>query len=538
MSFAFQVPSFSQEPMTIELKPGSSTFFVGANGSGKTRLAAQAESQWGEKAHRISAHRSLSLNPAVAKISEQKALTGLRFGYADAPKGQGPAHRQGHRWGSKAETFLLNDFDFLVQALFAEQSNVALRTHNAAHAGNLGKLKRTRFQKLIAIWNRILPHRTLRVTGDDINAAANGQQHYSAAEMSDGERAIFYMLGQVLVAEPNSILIFDEPELHVHRAILGRLWDEVEVARPDCAFLVITHDLEFAASRAGQKFVIRRYQMPGQWEIEQVPEDTGFSEEVATLILGSRKPILFVEGTGSSLDLAIYRACYPHWTVLPRGTCENVIHAVATMRHNASLTRITCSGIVDADDYNDEDKEQLASLGVAVLPVSEIENLFLLPDIATAILEEEKFQGEELQAKLNTLNQDVLAEVNRPGSIEDAVLRYCRRRIDRTLKKIDLKDAATSADLATIYAERTAALDVVTVAKEARQRIDDAVRKYDLPVLLANFDNKALLALAAKHLKNTSRSAFESWLTRAMRNPEAGKLKTALGKVLPAIIAH
>src|SRR5690606_21189746 len=127
---------------------------------------------------------------------------------------------------------------------------------------------------------------------------------------------------QVLVAEPDSILIFDEPELHVHRAILGRLWDEVEVARPDCAFLVITHDLEFAASRAGQKFVIRRYQMPGQWEIEQVPDDTGFSEEVATLILGSRKPILFVEGTGSSLDLAIYRACYPDWTVLPRGACE------------------------------------------------------------------------------------------------------------------------------------------------------------------------------------------------------------------------
>lgn len=538
MSFTFQVPNFSQEPVAIELKPGSSTFFVGANGSGKTRLAAQAESQWGEKAHRISAHRSLSLNPAVAKISELKARTGLRFGYADAPKGQGPAHRAGSRWGSKAETFLLNDFDFLVQALFAEQSNVALRTHNAAHAGNLDKLELTRFQRLIAIWNRILPHRALQVSGDDINAAADGQQPYSAAEMSDGERAVFYMLGQVLVAEPDSVLIFDEPELHVHRAILGRLWDEVEVARPDCAFLVITHDLEFAASRAGQKFVIRRYQMPGQWEIEQVPEDTGFSEEVATLILGSRKPILFVEGTGSSLDLAIYRACYPDWTVLPRGACENVIHAVATMRHNASLTRITCSGIVDADDYSDNDKKQLASLGVAVLPVSEIENLFLLPDIAAAILQEEKFQGEELEAKLNALNQDVLSEVNRPGSIEEAVLRYCRRRIDRTLKKIDLKDAENSADLATIYAERTAALDVATVAKEARERIVDAVRRCDLPVLLANFDNKALLALAAKHLKNTSKSAFESWLTRAMRDPKADKLKTALAKVLPGVTAH
>ena len=267
------------------------------------------------------------------------------------------------RDGAEKLKLSFNDFDFLVQALFAEQSNVALRTHNAAHAGNLTDLELTHFQKLIEIWKRVLPHRDLRVTGDDINAVAEGQQPYSASEMSDGERAVFYMLGQALVAEPNSVLIFDEPELHVHRAILSRLWDEIEAARPDCAFLVITHDLDFAASRAGQKFVIQSYQTPAQWKIERVPENTGFSEEITTLILGSRKPILFVEGTGSSLDLAIYRACYPDWTELPRGACENVIHAVATMRNNVSLTRITCSGIVDADDYQEEDKNNLLLLG-------------------------------------------------------------------------------------------------------------------------------------------------------------------------------
>lgn len=205
------------------------------------------------------------------------------------------------RDGAEKLKLSFNDFDFLVQALFAEQSNVALRTHNAAHAGNLTDLELTHFQKLIEIWKRVLPHRDLRVTGDDINAVAEGQQPYSASEMSDGERAVFYMLGQALVAEPNSVLIFDEPELHVHRAILSRLWDEIEAARPDCAFLVITHDLDFAASRAGQKFVIQSYQTPAQWKIERVPENTGFSEEITTLILGSRKPILFVEGTGSSL---------------------------------------------------------------------------------------------------------------------------------------------------------------------------------------------------------------------------------------------
>lgn len=535
MSSSISFPNFSDDFIKIELEPGSSTFFVGANGSGKTRLAAYAERALGKKSHRISAHRSLNLNPAVEKISEIRARNCLRFGYPDTPENQEVDYRDANRWSRKAQTSLLNDFDFLVQALFAEQSNVALQTHNAAHAGTLGKPALTRLQRLTAIWNRVLPHRTLNITGDDITVSADGLESYSAADMSDGERAVFYMLGQVLVAEPDSVLIFDEPELHVHRAILGRLWDEAETARPDCAFLVITHDLDFAASRPGQKFVVQRYQAPGYWEIQPVPEDTGFSEETATLILGSRKPILFIEGTGTSLDLAIYRACYPDWTVLPRGACESVVHAVATMRRNASLTRITCSGIVDADDYSEEDKRRLADLGIATLPVSEIENLFLLPDISTAILEEEKFSGSELRDRLENLKRAVLAEITRDGSIDEVALRYCRRRIDRTLKKIDLKNTKTVEDLTDAYAKITAALDVTAVAKEARDRIDLALEKSDLPILLANFDNKALLVLAARFLKNTSKENFESWLTRALRDPKTERLQAALIKVLPKL---
>lgn len=538
MTFNIEIPGFFENPTEIALEPGSSTFFVGANGSGKTRLASKAEVHWGDKAHRISAHRSLSLNPTVAKISEREALSSLRFGYANIGKGEGQNYRYGHRWASKAETILLNDFDYVVQALFADQSNIALRSHNAAHAKEKDReLEYTKFQRLVSIWERVLPHRQLIVTGDDIRTASDGQPQYSAAEMSDGERAVFYMLGQVLVAEEASILIFDEPELHVHRAILGRLWDEAEAARPDCAFLVITHDLEFAASRPGQKFVVRRYQAPGQWELERVPDGTGFSEEIATLILGSRKPILFIEGTGASLDVAIYRACYPNWTVLPQGSCENVIHAVSMMRQNASLTRITCAGIVDADDHSAEDKERLAGLGVVTLPVSEIENVILLPEVSAAILKEEGYEDKEQKEKLNLLMKDVIAEIQRAGAAEQVVLRYCRRRIDRTLKKIDFTDVATSDELASVYVERSSALDVSAVAAEARGRIEEAIASENLSNLLANVDNKAFLALAAKHLRNTSKTAFESWLARALRDPKRTTLRAALGGVLPAVQA-
>ena len=81
MEFKIVVPLQNGEE-EIDVDAGSSLVFVGANGSGKTRLATFIENTLALSAHRISAHRALNLNPAVPKISESKALGGLRTGHA------------------------------------------------------------------------------------------------------------------------------------------------------------------------------------------------------------------------------------------------------------------------------------------------------------------------------------------------------------------------------------------------------------------------------------------------------------------------
>ncbi|MCK4946377.1 MAG: AAA family ATPase [Alphaproteobacteria bacterium] len=306
-SFSISTPSSAQE---FKLESGTSLFFVGANGSGKTRLAVQIENVLELKAHRISAHRALTMNPSIAKINEEEAIMGLRTGHANKSANLG--NRIGSRQGGKPAVFLLNDYNLLLQVLFAEQANKALEVYDRNQIGDTSIAEKTNFRKLISIWESLLPDRKLHVTGDDITVSANGNTNsYKAEDMSDGERSIFYLIGQTLCAERNSVLIFDEPELHIHRAIMSKLWDMLEAARPDCAFIFISHDLEFVASRIGQKYVIRDYDPSGKWTIEKVPDETDFSEEITTQILGSRRPILFVEGEGSSLDFAIYRNCYP-----------------------------------------------------------------------------------------------------------------------------------------------------------------------------------------------------------------------------------
>jgi ABC-type cobalamin/Fe3+-siderophores transport system ATPase subunit len=470
----------------------------------------------------------------VPKIDEKSALLNLRIGSSNPVFGT-INYRDGHRWGQNAAVSLLNDFDHLLQALFAEQNNRSLATHKNVRAGNIQQVVATKLETLEEIWHRILPHRTLEIGGDDISVrATNSNVTYQARDMSDGERAIFYLIGQTLAAAQNSVLIFDEPELHIHRSIMSRLWDELEAARPDCAMVLISHDLEFVASREGQKYVLRDYNPASGWSIEHVPEASGFNEEVTTLILGSRRPILFIEGQNDSLDRAIYRACYPNFTIVHRSSCEEVIHAVITMRANAAFTRITCAGIVDADAYDAGETEFLREKGISVLPVSEIENLFLMPTVVEEIARSEGYEGQELEARISSIIDELLSQVSGFQNQTPIVMRYCRRRIDRTLKKIDLSAASNVEALAKDYCDKTGALDIRSLAALATSSIQDSIAKRDVPTLLKWYDNKGVLGIACK-AKGTSKSIFEQWVIRAMRNNVAPTLTQAIRDLLPVI---
>ncbi|MBF1200025.1 MAG: AAA family ATPase [Haemophilus parainfluenzae] len=536
------IPRKDNSNLELTLKAGKTTIIIGANGSGKTRLAVYLEEQLGEKAHRIAAHRALSLNPNVDRIPETKARQYLTYG--DSGNSVSISNRKYYRWKNNAPTSLLNDFDRLLQYLFAQQTTLAVENNQKLNRREKITNSKTKLDILQEVWERLLPLKKLHITADDIRVSSTSIESadYSASEMSDGERAVFYILGQVLSANEGSILIFDEPELHIHKSIISNLWDEIEKLRPDCSFLMITHDIEFAATRVAKKYVIRNYYSDPAWDISEIP-DSELDEQTITLILGSRKPILFVEGEKTSLDMATYRLCYPEWTVIPKGSCKDVIQAVSSLRklnEDMPILNIKCAGIVDRDTRDSAQIQELEEQDIKVLRYSEIENIFSLSSVAYEILKIEGFTDYELNNKKEQFEAELLDHIKNELSgdkLEVFVAKRIHRRIDAYLKKIDFADTKNGNEIKDKLSSELSVLTESEINKwisEMRDEIQECIKNEDIDRLLCIYENKGLLAKTASILASTSKSNFEGWLMRQLKVPNNSLLQ-AIKSVLPEL---
>ena len=202
--------------------------------------------------------------------------------------------------------------------------------------------------------------------------------------MSEGERNILYLIGRVLFAPGGGFIIVDEPELHLHKTIVNKLWDRLEKERSDCKFIYLTHDLDFAVTRNSQKCWIRSFDYPNKWDIMPI-EGSEIPEELLMRILGSQKKILFCEGTKDSFDVKFFEILFPNYTITPAGSCEEVISY--TRAFNRYPNRLADAyGIIDRDVRPQSQIDTFKADNVYSYDVAEIENLFLVEGFLNAFV--------------------------------------------------------------------------------------------------------------------------------------------------------
>ena len=534
-----KIPTVDGE-LVLSVETGRSIVFIGANGGGKTRLGAYLEDQirsanW--PAHRVAAQRAIMLKARIDLVDFDTARFKLEVG-ADPRtnknmRANAETYRLHNRWGQDPAVHPLNDFEALLQTLFAENARQSVEYKNAAREGAPAKIPQSRLDKLLEVWHELLPHRRLIATEASLLVSpTDGAFQYDADQLSDGERVIFYLIGQALTVRENAALIIDEPELHIHKAIMAKLCDALEARRPDCAFIYMTHDLEFAASRAGaRKFALRNYFNGPKWEIEVQPEDENFSEETIARIVGSRRPILFVEGNSGSLDAALYRRIFDGWTVIPVGSCEVVVHSVASLKAHFALHRLDCAGIIDPDGRDEPELATLKGRDVHALPVAEVENLFLLRPVFVPLAMTYGHTSTDANSLADKLQANICTAA--AAGRESYAIRHTKRRVDRTMKSVGL-EAKTLGSLQSEFASAVGGVDISAIYSGALANLDKAVAAKDADMVLQLFDNKAMLGEAAKLLATTKRG-LEEHIGRMLHAPHGEPFRAVLVALLPTL---
>ena len=194
--------------------------------------------------------------------------------------------------------------------------------------GNKNFDNETKLEKIKKIWEKVITHRKLKICAGkiEVESTDNATETYNGNLMSDGERAIFYFIAEVLVSKDNSLIIIDEPENHLHNSILERLWNEIEAERQDCVYLYITHNLDFARSRNNTQIVwVKNMNNNQKWDYKLL-DSNEFSDDLLLEILGSRDGVLLVEGTADkSIDRKLYSRLFQQYNIMPLEGCTSVI---------------------------------------------------------------------------------------------------------------------------------------------------------------------------------------------------------------------
>ena len=378
----------------VELAYGNPVILLGANGSGKTRFSVKIE-ELNDPAfnsgqlenshiHRISAQKSLTISTSISIFDHDSSERNLFLGNSERY-----ASKMGYRFQSNPVTNLLNDYQQALSLLFSEAQIELQREHDEAkkcitEGRTIPAPEETVVDKAQRIWNTLLPHRTIDLSGNGVHVNYNDQK-YHGKEMSDGERIMLYMICQALVIRPNSLFIIDEPELHIHKAIIKELWTQLENERPDCVFMYLTHDIDFALSRNNAQYLWIKNFDGSNWDYEFLDTECypDLPSELLLEILGTRQKTVFVEGTKDSYDYKLYQEIFRDrgYHIIPSGGCQDVIRLVKAKRTYEKLQPIEVYGIIDRDFRVEREIAALREDGIYTLGVAEVENLFVVPEL-------------------------------------------------------------------------------------------------------------------------------------------------------------
>ncbi|MDD4514826.1 AAA family ATPase [Massilibacteroides sp.] len=468
-----------------------STVVVGANGSGKTSLATMLKQQLPSKNGIVIPSQKILIIPTLSSIPNDKDIISEYNSYQQDTYDYKVTYKT-----TKSDDFPYSEvkkfsaeFNVILRSLIAERINV-----NNTYCDKIKNKEQAdpedlfcTLDRIIKIWNSLIEHRELSCDNENnlIVKTKGSDAVYPAYQMSDGEKVILYLTSRVIKAPLNGYIIVDEPELYLHRAIVDKLWNQLELERQDCIFIYMTHDLDFASSRNAKKFWIQNFKYNHSWSIEPIPENN-IPESLLMELLGSRKKILFCEGENNerSLDLSIYELLFPDYTIRAVRSCKDVISYTRAFNKIANKNA-KAYGLIDRDFRTEEQFKKLREDNIYCLQVAEVENLFLTEGFISAFVD---YKAETIT--IQKLKQKTIEKLTHDK--ERQVANFLSNKINFYFKESHLKGGNSKDEIYSSFNDFRDQIMIEEWYSERSKEIDDLIKQQDYEKVVELYNNKGL----------------------------------------------
>ena len=504
--FNMTLPQVSGTNLTINLAAGRALFVLGANGSGKSGMMQYLFAQHAATARRISAHRQTwfqegaSSMTAAARVNVESYIRNSDAAAASRWRDDYPLDR-----ANRAIFDLIDAENRRARSIAAavDAADDAQTKQLAREDGTVKTINELFRQSSIPI--------VLSIDEDSrIVASKRGGKPYSIAELSDGERNALLLAIDVLTAKKNTLLLVDEPERHLHRSIICPLLALLFKQRKDCAFVVSTHDVGLPLHYSdAQMLLVRDCRYEGAqiaaWDVDELASGT-VDETLCRDVLGARRHLLFIEGEAHSLDSPLYNLIFPDVSIIAKGSCRDVEHAVSGLREASDLHWLRAWGLIDDDRRTEEEREKLKRKGIHALPIFSVESIFYHPEIQKRVaLRHAKVTGGDAQDRLNRARQAAVEAVHQH------VTRMASRVIEKRLRAQIMSHLPKQQDIAN-GATISVAIDVPAEMRSEEQALRDLLADRNVLGVISRYPVRETPALGAiaKSLGFTDREQYES----------------------------
>jgi len=446
--------------------------------------------------------------------------------------------RSQQRNGRENPWDVANELNALLTQFKAEDTQSAVAFRNQSLQDPSSRPPETTLTRLVRFWNEQFPGRTIDFSSYETLATSSlggTEISYQVSRMSDGERVSLYLTASLLDADPGLVVV-DEPEVYLHSVLARRLWDAFELIRPDCRFVYITHDLPFALSRLDPQFVIVR---PAT-SPEVLPRNSAIPDGVFEAILGAAsfsvtaKRIVFCEGVrGGNRDEALYSAWFngPETAVIPVGSCKMVRQCVEVFNGGETIRGGTSIGIIDRDYWPNEYFATLPA-AVHVLAVHEVESLFFLPGVFTAVARYVQIPVEEIPRRYEAFLAGARASFH--GALfNKQILERAKKRVELNTARL-LNSVSVNPDLDRMRHNFESAIQPATwpfdpamIFTEEESRVTASLAG-DVLDFLSLFPGKSYISLGPSQLGLTAERYVEIVLAGLSSRGEDGSSHTRL----------